>query len=126
MKINIYKIRDKKTGLFSRGGSNPSWTKGGKTWTNIGHVKNHLHQLLRSYDMDVKASPYKNAEIIKIEVDLDDCFSYDVGMMVDEMISKKQEQDSKAEQSYIKWVYKQEMETLKLLLDKHGMKGILK
>jgi hypothetical protein len=44
MDMVMFKIRHKKTGLFSKGGSNARdiWTKGGKTWSNIGHVKSHL------------------------------------------------------------------------------------
>lgn len=37
-----YKIRNPRTGLYSTGGSRPSWTKSGKTWTGIGHLRNHL------------------------------------------------------------------------------------
>jgi hypothetical protein len=37
----LYKIQ-RAEGLFSKGGENPDFTKVGKTWTNIGHVKTHL------------------------------------------------------------------------------------
>jgi hypothetical protein len=45
-----YKIRNKKTGLFSMGGMdalvrNSSWRKTGKVWKQIGHLKNHINQL---------------------------------------------------------------------------------
>lgn len=39
---NYYKIRNKKTGLFREGGMFAKWTKHGKEWTCIGHLKNHL------------------------------------------------------------------------------------
>jgi hypothetical protein len=48
----LYKIRDKRTGLYSTGGYSPNWTKKGKTWTNIGHVKNHIRQLNRLDKVD--------------------------------------------------------------------------
>lgn len=41
----IYKIRRKSDGLFSTGGNCPKFTKVGKTWKAIGHVKNHLGAL---------------------------------------------------------------------------------
>lgn len=44
----FFKIRDKKTGLFSRGGVGPSWSVEGKTWSSIGAVKNHLLQFTGS------------------------------------------------------------------------------
>lgn len=47
----IYKIRDKETRLFSKGGDladRPNlvkyrWSKKGKTWNSIGALKNHLN-----------------------------------------------------------------------------------
>lgn len=35
-----YKIRDRSTGLYQMSGS--TWSKIGKTWTSLGHLKNHL------------------------------------------------------------------------------------
>lgn len=37
-----FKIRDRVTGLWSTGGVTPKFNKTGKTWSTIGHVKNHL------------------------------------------------------------------------------------
>jgi hypothetical protein len=39
----VYKIRQKSTGLYSSGGTRPTFTKKGKIWRNLGHLKNHLH-----------------------------------------------------------------------------------
>lgn len=40
--MKIYKIVNKE-GLFSNGKSEPQFTKKGKTWKEIGHLKNHFH-----------------------------------------------------------------------------------
>lgn len=40
--LKVYKIRDLKTGLFSSGGSYPTWSKNGKIWTTLGKCKSHL------------------------------------------------------------------------------------
>lgn len=40
--IKIYKIRNKKTGLFSTGGINPNWNKNGKNWKTLAHVKSSV------------------------------------------------------------------------------------
>lgn len=37
-----YKIRDKRTGLFSGAGSLSKFTKNGKVWKGMGPLKNHL------------------------------------------------------------------------------------
>jgi len=40
-----YKIRSRTTGLYSTGGKPPSWSKNGKTWTNIGGLMSHFNYL---------------------------------------------------------------------------------
>lgn len=47
--LRIFKVRSKATGLFSKGGHGPKWSKEGKTWNNIGHLKNHFRLLLEEY-----------------------------------------------------------------------------
>ena len=47
----VYKIRHKKTGLFSRGGEDASrcqscWDKKGKTWSGLGPLRNHMNQFI--------------------------------------------------------------------------------
>lgn len=46
MEIKKYKIRRKRDGFFSTGGTNPKWNKIGKEWNTIGHVKLHILQWL--------------------------------------------------------------------------------
>ena len=48
MSWTIYKIRRRIDGLFSTGGSTPSWSKKGKTWAGLGPLSNHLN-LVVSY-----------------------------------------------------------------------------
>lgn len=38
----FYKIQSKKSGLFSSGGTDPSWSKIGKVWTVKGHLSSHF------------------------------------------------------------------------------------
>lgn len=45
--VTFYKIRDKDTGLFSTGGYYPSWTKTGKSWKRLNHLKCHLNLWIR-------------------------------------------------------------------------------
>ena len=40
-----FKIRDRETGLFSSGGTYPHFSKTGKVWSDIGHLKSHLSLL---------------------------------------------------------------------------------
>jgi hypothetical protein len=52
----FYKIRHKKTGLYSKGGAyvnaegnNIFWTKTGKTWDTIGKLRSHITSHLNKY-----------------------------------------------------------------------------
>lgn len=45
--MKIYKIRHMQTGLYSAGGSySPRWTKRGKTWNTLGHLKSHIRGIV--------------------------------------------------------------------------------
>ena len=44
----MFKIKNIETGLFSSGGTLPTWTKEGKVWNKRGHITSHL-SLLREY-----------------------------------------------------------------------------
>lgn len=74
----IYKIRNKKNGLFSTGSINYSWNKHGKIWTEIRFLRLHLN-LIKSYkkeyldDIEIviyEVNEYKNVNINKIFKDL--------------------------------------------------------
>ncbi len=41
--MEIFKIRSKKTGLYSGGRRYPSWTKTGKAWTSDAKLLGHLY-----------------------------------------------------------------------------------
>ena len=40
----VFKLRDKSTGLFSKGGTLGDFNKSGKIWKNQGHLRSHLKQ----------------------------------------------------------------------------------
>lgn len=62
--MKFYKIRDTETGLYSTGGVWPNWSKLGRTFNSIGHVRQHLS----SYNSGSRMrETYKNAEIIELE-----------------------------------------------------------
>lgn len=46
--MNAFKIKDSKTGKFSTGGASPNWTKNGKVWGSISHLKSHLRQFTKN------------------------------------------------------------------------------
>ena len=61
----IFKIRDRSTGLFSTGGTNPTWSHKGKTWLTKGNLMNHLTQHV-DWHSEENTIP-KEWEVVEIE-----------------------------------------------------------
>jgi len=74
MSIEVYKIRRKSDGLFSKGGTSPSFSNKGKIWNSRGHVTSHLSQF---GDRD-KNRYYKDCEVVCIEIQEVDTDTTDV------------------------------------------------
>jgi hypothetical protein len=64
--MKIYKIIHKNTGLYSAGGTTPRWTKKGKTWNSLGHLKLHIISQLK-YNYTTNQYSY-NKDILNWEV----------------------------------------------------------
>lgn len=57
----VYKIRRRSDGLFSKGGGYPRFSKGGKIWNSIGHLKRHLSNMgMQNFDRY-----YSDCEIVE-------------------------------------------------------------
>lgn len=63
--IKGFVIYNTKTQLFSSGGCYPRWKKKPKIWSDVGHLKNHLSQLIRNgYQTYYFDDVYKDAIIL--------------------------------------------------------------
>ena len=71
-KANLgYKIRNKKTGLYSTGGhayEDKNFNKVGKTWKNLGHVKSHLGMYDSNRITDWEVVTFALVEVDKYDV----------------------------------------------------------
>lgn len=109
----IYKIKSRKTGQFSKGGADPTFTKKGKIWTNIGHVRTHLNCLTkRGHQVYVD----HDAEIIVLELIELPIETIDLQECIQETKDRKQEQEQLRKQKYLMWQMqqkKQQYEQLK-------------
>lgn len=59
----VFKIVRLSDGKFSNGGSRPSFSKAGKSWADVGHLKNHLN-LFKYGNWDV----YKGCKLVSYEM----------------------------------------------------------
>lgn len=117
----IYKIMNKNTGKFSKGGSDGGdkiWTKNGKSWGNLGHVRSHLNSYLWM-GKEHKDYPYHDAVVIEVIFNPEDCYSVPVNDIFDEMKLSKEEQQKKAEERHKNWEEKKERELLAKLKAKY-------
>lgn len=62
MTTTVFRIRQDKTGLFSSGGTRPSFSKKGKIWKERGHLSNHLAQFNDRNDV------YKDCTVVEYEI----------------------------------------------------------
>ncbi|OPH61894.1 hypothetical protein BC351_01235 [Paenibacillus ferrarius] len=115
----VYKIRDKETGLFSRGGTRAYdiWTKEGKSWSTIGHLKSHLTQFTTSWNK-VKY-PYGNAEIIEVEINYDLSYKVNVATFLEAINAKHKKADEDYESIIVKWKEEAERKQLEELKKKY-------
>jgi hypothetical protein len=88
IKMKVYKIRNKETGLFATGGTDCKFNKTGKVWKTLAHVKTHLKQyIVNNFDRDYRASYVEKCdkyidsiEIVEYEcvkhkiIDICECF----------------------------------------------------
>lgn len=66
--ISVYKIHRPSDGKYARSGNDTidlHWSKTGKVWTSIAHVKSHLRAIVWQY-LNTKNSPYCDTEETKI------------------------------------------------------------
>lgn len=69
-KVTLYKIRHKVTGLYrmAGGGLPGRWSKTGKAWPSLGHVKLHLN-LLRYDTKHPLPTEVKDWEVVVLEIE---------------------------------------------------------
>ena len=78
----VYKLRDKSTGLFSKGGTIGDFNKTGKIWKTPGHVRSHLKQFEHTCSRDKTNRLIENInnwEIVEyklVEINRTDLFSF--------------------------------------------------
>jgi hypothetical protein len=93
---SIYKIRDA-NGLFSTGGMNPSFTKKGKAWTNVGHVKSHLHQVSK------RESKYKDCSLVEFQLVEVELSTVSMVEFYEETAKQREEQKKLNHQRWLAW-----------------------
>ena len=98
--IEIWKIRQKSSGLFSRGGTlrhpyddSRAWSKKGKSWKQINHLRSHLN-LAASFYRQQQA----DIEVVKLVMIIDEKNVIPMQQFLDERDERHQERNNEREQ----------------------------
>ena len=74
----LYMIRNTETGLFSTGGSYPTFATKGKMWTTTGALTSHIKLVTKRYGLsrnfdtaEIFKSVYKLCEVVEVELTFD-------------------------------------------------------
>ena len=65
--VTVYKIRDKDTKKYSRGGNDGGswlWTNKGKYWNQLNHIQSHITQL--NHGSSALPDVYKKSELVEL------------------------------------------------------------
>jgi hypothetical protein len=81
--IRIYRIRQRSTGLWSSGGSDPKFGKRGKTWDQIGHLSSHMTSLLDSQGRKAITNVYDDAEVVEFVLAESESRTFDARQMLE-------------------------------------------
>jgi hypothetical protein len=68
--MKSYKIRSKKTGLYSTAGYIIKWNKTGKIWNQLNHATTHLNHKAPEYNEDIEIVEFELLESSVIDYDL--------------------------------------------------------
>jgi hypothetical protein len=110
----IFKIRNRTTHLFSRGGVNPKFDTKGKVWRGIGPIKNHLNVVHNA------GKVYWGCEVVKILVHTEDAEVTPVLDLIEEQDKKRADKQQAREEQNRKFRESQERDTLRKLQKKYG------
>ncbi len=101
----MYKIQQRKTGLFSTGGTIPKWDKNGKIWRMRGHVVSHINQLWKE-----QLEGYIDADVVKFE--LVPCEIESISMFVAKAKLRKKEREEREKRQQLNNSKRTEIENL--------------
>lgn len=108
----IFKIRNKTTGLFSTGGYSPHWNKKGKFWKRKSDLMNHINIVSGG-----RINNYLDAEVVVFSL-----VETQIGNL-EEMVAISRERKRKKQENYMKrlqkWKEERELAELNRLKQKY-------
>lgn len=117
MTNTYYMIKNKKTGLFSSGGSYPKWGEKGKMWKQRNHATAHISQFVTAKH---RFKEYENAELVEFVVNPVEVSRMSIPDIMEQRQKRLQEQAKKVEDNWAKLRYKQAKAEVERYEKEHG------
>lgn len=114
----LFKIRKKGTDLYSSGGGSPRWTRKGKAWTSLGHVKNHLATACHR-NWGAVGGIYTAGDVEVVEFVVQEKTATDLAVIQQQVKDAKDKRVQKAADALKREQEKLERDQLRLLLEKY-------
>lgn len=92
----VYKIRRKSDGLFSSGGSSPTFTKKGKVWRDRASLDKHLGMILQYPDRSWGWPKYEDCEVVVFIIGVTD--REDIQKYANVILERKADRKRKAKE----------------------------
>lgn len=112
MTTEIFKIRDKSTGLYSSGGYYPHWSAKGKIWKRKSDLVAHLNRLSGN-----NTQHYSDAEVVVFS--LVETQIGNIQFLVAASLARKQKKQERYRKRLQKWKEERELEELNRLKAKY-------
>lgn len=96
MITKFYRIKDTKTGLYSKGGTYPTWSKNGKVWKRRADLSSHF-AIVR----DARRNPYASPDIVIEEITITESVTntYPVADQIDELNQRRDKREAALERA---------------------------
>lgn len=113
----IYKIRSKTTGLFSKGGMDPTFSRVGKVWKRRGDLSSHFTQLTTRGKAIYREN---DVEVLEYEVREEEVNRTPVSLWIDQAAGRAAQREADAEAMRRYWQEQRERQQLADLQAKYG------
>lgn len=114
----FYMIRRKSDGFFSKGGARPTFSKRGKKWNTIGHIKNHL-SLFIGYKYD-GTGVYEDCELVVFKMVVNEDRTESLGDLIQTYWQEKKDREALKRLRWQKQKTEKEIEKYEELKKKYG------
>jgi hypothetical protein len=115
------KIRNISTGLYSSGGSYPTWVEDGKRWNKKNHATSHITNATKGIFYKERKHFYDNAELVEFEYEPTEISSMPLRQIIEDKKQAEQKREERYKQSAEAERYRKAQEVIAEFESKHHL-----